>query len=665
VTTGRRVSALLASALALLAASAGSAAGAGAPADRYALANGCWSVSAVGSGEPLARGASPFFFEPTGLGTYMLYDAERQLLSASGKGVASTDVPGPPAEWAVRSAPGGFALISTPTGRYLRAKGSGLTLSRGRSGKSTAFRFIPAHGCTAYPEATPGATGTPFSGTNPDGTVDGWADLHLHLTAEMRAGGRVLHGRSYARFGITRALGGDAQDHGEDGSLDVTGNLLRDGLPFGTHDTHGWPTFAGWPVHDTNTHQQTYYAWLQRAWMAGERLIVAQTVEDEPLCRIEPVRSHTCNETRTVKKEIRRLRGLQDYVDAQSGGPGEGWFRLVYSPAQARRVIERGKLAVVIGVESSEVLGCRENGDCTHADVNRGIAKLHRMGVRSLFVAHWVNNGFAGSALEGGVKGTFINVFNAYENGSYFQTGPCPHEGQGEEVSTLSPLEMGILSNYFPATQSLGPMPDYPPGPQCNVKGLTKLGAYLVRRLMAAHMMIDVDHMSELARDQVLRIAAARDYPLVSSHTGTGGAWVPSELRSLYAHGGIASATPGQAADLAAKVNELSRYARRPGSGVALGTDTGGFSSLPGPREDAAANPLAYPFESADGKVKFDRQRTGERTFDLNTDGVAHYGLFADLLADMRNAEGGAAATRTLFGSAEAYLRTWELASGR
>jgi hypothetical protein len=224
---------------------------------------------------------------------------------------------------------------------------------------------------------------------------------------------------------------------------------------------------------------------------------------------------------------------------------------------------------------------------------------------------------------------------------------------------------MGILSTYFPATKSLGPMPDYPPGPQCNTKGLTNLGAYLVRRLMAAHMMIEVDHLSERARDEVLRIAAARDYPLVSSHTGTGGAWAPSELRSLYAHGGMAAATPGQAGDLAARIDALSKYARGPGSGVGLGTDTGGFSSLPGARDDAAANPLAYPFESADGNVRFTRQRTGERTFDLNTDGVAHYGLFADLLADMRNAEGGAAATRTLFGSAEAYLRTWELASGR
>jgi microsomal dipeptidase-like Zn-dependent dipeptidase len=556
----------------------------------------------------------------------------------------------------------GFALI-TQGGRPLRAGGDGLHTVPDLRGDATRFNFIPAQGCTRFPEASPGAHGKPFRGTNPDGTVNGFADMHLHITAEMRAGGRVLHGRSWARFGITRALGGDAQDHGEDGSLDVTGNLLRDGIPFGTHDTHGWPTFAGWPTNGTNTHQQTYYTWLERAWMAGERLVVAQTVEDEPLCRIEPVRSHTCDETKTVKKEIRRLRGLQDYVDAQSGGPGEGWFRLVYSPEQARRVIEHGKLAVLIGVESSVLFGCRENGDCTKADVDRGIAQMRRLGVRSLFIAHWINNAFAGSALEGGTKGTFINVFNAFENGSYFQTGPCPHEGQGEEVSTLGDFERGILSEFFPATTDLPPMPDYPDGPQCNVKGLTKLGAYLVRRLMANGMLIEMDHMSELARDEVLRITGKADYPVVSGHTGTGGAWSDDELRSLYAHGGIAAATPAQAPQLAEKILALDEFAKGHARGVGLGTDTGGFSTLPGPRDDAYQPPLAYPFRSADGKVTFDRQRTGERTFDLNTDGVAHYGLFADLIADMANAPGGKAATRALFGSAEAYLQTWERAS--
>ena len=69
--------------------------------------------------------------------------------------------------------------------------------------------------------------------------VHGFADLHLHITADMRAGGRVIYGRAFHPRGIAQALGGDARTHGADGSRDVTGNLLRTGLPFGGHDTDG------------------------------------------------------------------------------------------------------------------------------------------------------------------------------------------------------------------------------------------------------------------------------------------------------------------------------------------------------------------------------------------------------------------------------------------
>src|SRR6185437_15533345 len=180
------------------------------------------------------------------------------------------------------------------------------------------------------------------------GTVFGFVDDHLHITANMRGGGLVISGEPFDRFGIAAALGQDAKVHGADGSLDITGNLLRNGVPTGTHDTHGWPTFTGWPTFDTQTHQQTYYVWLERAWEAGERMVVAQTVDDAPMCRIEPRKIYrSCDETTSIDAQIRTLRALQGYVDAQDGGPGRGWFRLVYSPSQARRVIEQGKLAVV------------------------------------------------------------------------------------------------------------------------------------------------------------------------------------------------------------------------------------------------------------------------------------------------------------------------------
>jgi hypothetical protein len=654
---------------------------------KFALANHCFVLLTRSTGEVVAAtadgyrtssdqaDAEVFFFKPTGLGTYMLSDEEGKLVALGDpatNAVIRSDTPGEAAEWAprLRSARAG-AFRSTLDGRSLAIEPTtgALVALPGDVGRRGRFDLAIVRDCrSSYPEASPGATGKPFKGTNRDGTVRGFADLHLHITSELRAGGAVVSGRSFDRFGITEALGNDADLHGADGSQDVTGNLLRDGLPFGTHDTHGWPTFAGWPVHDTNTHQQVYYRWLERAWMAGERLVVAQAIEDQPLCEIEPRKAHGCDETEVIAAEIKRLRGLQRYVDAQSGGPGRGWFRIVEHPREARRVIERGKLAVVIGAESSNLFGCSELQDepqCTRRDVDRGLARAKRRGIRSVFIAHWVDNAFAGAALEGGDKGAFINVFNRYQTGHYFRTGPCPYPGQGEELDPLNTFEMTVLAQFFPATAPIAaePPPSYPPGRQCNAKGLTRLGAYLVRRLIDEHMLIEVDHLSEWARKRVLEIAAKHDYPLVSGHTNTGGAWTPEELQQLYRLDGIAAATPDQAPQLAAKIAALRGHqGRRHRAGVPLGTDTGGFSSLPGPREDAAANPLPYPFASHDGKVSFDRQTTGERTFDLNTDGVAHYGLFADLIADMERYEGGDVAARSLFRSAEAYLRMWERA---
>jgi len=181
--------------------------------------------------------------------------------------------------------------------------------------------------------------------------------------------------------------------------------------------------------------------------------------------------------------------------------------------------------------------------------------------------------------------------------------------------------------------------------------------------MMARHMMIEADHMSEIMRSSVIGIAQAHHYPLVSSHNGTGGSWSAAQLAGLYGVGGMVAVTPDAAPRLASKILALRRY-RRPGRyfGVGLGTDTGGLGSLPAPRTDAAAHPLRYPFRSYDGRVEFGRERTGEFSYDLNLGGVAQYGLLPDLIADIQQGHGDARALPLLFNSAEAYLETWQRA---
>jgi microsomal dipeptidase-like Zn-dependent dipeptidase len=633
-------------ALAALAALPGGGASAADDAQRLELANRCVAlatpagrfVQTTADGYRATtrrrRRAAPIYLKPTAIGTYMLHDRGKTLLAAGeDDAVVRAADPGPSAEWAVRRMPGRVYRLTATETKALLAVERGRLVTKNAPSRRTRLRLSSAKRCRRYPEAAVGAKGAVFKGPLRTGGLLGYADAHLHVTADLRAGGQVVSGEAFNRFGVTEALGRDADVHGPDGSLDITGNLLRSGNPAGTHDTDGWPTFAGWPSFDTYTHQQVYYTWLQRSYMAGLRLVTAQLVEDEPLCEIEPTKSHSCDETETIALEAQRMRELQDYVDAQSGGRGRGWFRLVKSSREARRAIERGKLAVLMGVESSSPFGCSEymgEPQCDRQDVDRGIALYRGLGIRSMFIAHWVDNAFGGAAFEEGDKGTFIASFQVQQTGHPFQSAPCPQPEQGET---------------------------------CNAKGLTELGEYLVNRLMDNHMLIEMDHLSEAARVRVLEIAEKRDYPLVSSHTNTGGLWTESDLRRLYAMGGFATARPDTAAKLAESILRFRRY-RRDGQllGVGIGTDTGGFAATPEPDPAAEERPLRYPFRSYDGKVSFVCQVAGQRKFDLNKDGVANYGLYADLLAYMRAQTGGKRASRLLFRSAESYLRTWRRA---
>jgi hypothetical protein len=135
----------------------------------------------------------------------------------------------------------------------------------------------------------------------------------------------------------------------------------------------------------------------------------------------------------------------------------------------------------------------------------------------------------------------------------------------------------------------------------------------------------------------------------------------PGNWPRLWKLGGMAF--PGHA-DAAAYVKEWQRY--RPQQtpyllGWGYGADLGGLAQQPAPASDGKS--IAYPFKSYDGRVTFERQRTGDRTFDYAKEGVAHYGLYADWFADLRRI-GGQALADDMWNGAEAYLEMWERADG-
>ncbi len=74
-------------------------------------------------------------------------------------------------------------------------------------------------------------------------------------------------------------------------------------------------------------------------------------------------------------------------------------------------MINDGKLAVVLGIEASELFGCTEYQDapqCTLADVKAGL-KVREPGVSSLYPVHKFDNAFGGTRFDAGAVGSVIN----------------------------------------------------------------------------------------------------------------------------------------------------------------------------------------------------------------------------------------------------------------
>jgi hypothetical protein len=97
--------------------------------------------------------------------------------------------------------------------------------------------------------------------------------------------------------------------------------------------------------------------------------------------------------------------------------------------------------------------------------------------------------------------------------------------------------------------------------------------------------------------------------------------------------------------------------------GFGWGADMNGFGHQGNPRGADAPNPVTYPFKSFDGKQTIDKQKSGERVYDINVDGVAHYGLYPDWLEDLRKLAGNGIVDDMARGP-EAYLQMWERADG-
>jgi len=392
--------------------------------------------------------------------------------------------------------------------------------------------------------------------------LSGYADLHVHMFSDTAHGGGVFGGAAWdpANDDVNVALRPDYGTHRDlvtktDGELPTAScpsyirdcgeklfhgdhiPLFDDPLGTGTgddsHSPLGAPVFNGWPTWHTTTHQQVYYKWLERAYEGGLRLISMLAVTNEALCLSNKHdRGVVCSDSMaSIDEQLEEAVAFETFLDAKSGGPGTGWFRIVRTPAEARQTIAAGKLAVVLGIEVDNLFNCHwsnrddTTGDCSTDGIRRKVKEYYDLGVRHVFPIHNFNNAFGGPATWQDA----IDVGNRASEGHWWSpTSPtdatsavldCSSLGYGFKLSCVMQAVIDLLG--FPASviPLNDPIPCYDAaGATCNSIGLTPRGRDLVQALMDNGMIIDVDHMSVRAIDDTLAMARSRNYPLVASH---------------------------------------------------------------------------------------------------------------------------------------------------
>ncbi len=351
--------------------------------------------------------------------------------------------------------------------------------------------------------------------TPPPLRLKGFADLHNHQFSYLGFGGKAFVGKAFGP--IEEALAhcdyGPAHNllnwvHGPGGVRDILGTLigLMNDIGGVGHLVGGYPEFDGWPRWNSLTHQAVYQDWLFRAYQGGLRLLVVLAVNNEWVCNqeivtrvlqlfglpptVEPVEKaegRTADDMEAVDFQIRAAKEMEAYIDSISGGPGQGWYRIVYSPQQAREVISAGKLAVVLGIEVDNLFG-KPAGPSAPAYVLDQLDYYYSVGIRHIFPIHFSNNAFGGA----GYQNPLTYDPNVDFPPSAFQMATQDASAEGYERH----------------------------GGRRNTLGLTGLGQFLIQAMMSKGMLIDIDHMSAAAFNDTLALVEPFNYPVISSHTG-------------------------------------------------------------------------------------------------------------------------------------------------
>ena len=326
---------------------------------RYSLVHGCYALTPAG---PLVPGAEPRAHagHRARAATCSTRPTARSSPRRPAAASASTPRPSPAADWRVDAASDGTV--------HAHAAAGGATL------RDVALHARPT-GCADYPEAELDATGTPSQGRHqlrprrrPGRGPHALDDLRVprrRLPLRQARGTRTASRtrcptapRSRAR----RARAAPMQ------------NFLNYGNPVAAARHHRLADSSTRGAPSNLTYEGTYWRWIQRAWMAGLRLMVMSVNENrDPLRAAGQPRDQLRRDGHRPPRPRRTSTSSRTTSTRRPAGRARGSSRSSPTPYQARRVINEGKMAVVLEVEVSEPFDCsrlRTSRRCDQAQVD-------------------------------------------------------------------------------------------------------------------------------------------------------------------------------------------------------------------------------------------------------------------------------------------------------
>ena len=504
--------------------------------------------------------------------------------------------------------------------------------------------------------------------------MTGYVDMHTHPRSDLSFGGQLFYGCPYGDISVE--LKNCRPYHDGWSMSNLRGNLFRQQLAEQTETQYnktcrdkkiGYPDFVSWPSWCSVLHQQMWVDWIERAHQGGLNVMVALVTGSHCLTEVAKTEGIHDDEF-AIANGIEGIKALVAHST---------FMEIALTPQDVRQIVARGKLAVILGIEIDNIGNFYKPADHyqgnfnlnpTDWEIQAELDKLWDMGIRYMFPIHLTNNIFGGAA----IYISQITVSNKFNTGMEFVPEHISTKESGiafllehpaSQLNRLARMFMPLLlpRDINPARKKNYTFWKVAPGfGHRNSLGLTDKGRFAIRYMMHKGFLLDIDHMGEKTANAVLDMAVQEDYPVNSGHNGLRGDAGNENGRTITQYnriknlGGMIGLGHGDyASNFVRNYHQVLKAINY--DHVAIGTDVNGFYPLP--HRDTAVF-VAYD-------DSFTRCKTGNRTWDINKDGVAHYGLMPDYMRSWTKAGMTDREMKAFMSTAEFFTEMWEKCEAR